>query len=136
VRSDSPLLLKLSPSLHRDLRAVKLAVRVVVSPTLRVSGRLARVSPGEVVELPERVHREDKVPDGEGEEIDEHPGDVGPAVRREHDQNRRKTKNQRQQHERDDLRRSADNRDDDCGQRVSISYTLGGRIMTTYRRRT
>lgn len=40
---------------------------------------LSRISPAKIVELPICVGGEDAVPDGEGEEVDEHPEDVGPA---------------------------------------------------------
>ena len=70
---ESSLLLKLAPSLHRDLRAIEFAL--VLNPGfLGLLARcLASVAPGKVVELPEGVHGEDEIPDREREEVDEHP---------------------------------------------------------------
>lgn len=78
----APLLLEIPPPLHGDLAAVELAVLVV--PALVGAGlgarRLPRVAPGEVVEVPEAVGRQDEVPDGQGDEVDDHPEDVDEAV--------------------------------------------------------
>lgn len=76
------LLLKITPPLHRNLAAIKLTVLVMAAfaRALELAGRLAGVAPGEVVEVPVGVDGEDEVPDGQGDEVDEHPGDVGDAV--------------------------------------------------------
>ena len=59
--------------------------------TLLLAVGFAGVAPGEVVEVPESIYREDEVPDGEGEEVDEHPGDVGDAVGGDDDEDTGKT---------------------------------------------
>ena len=59
-----------------------------------LTGRHARVAPGEVIEVPVGVGREDQVPDGEGEEVDEHPEDVGEAVCCDDDEDAWKTEDE------------------------------------------
>lgn len=77
-----PLLLKVAPPLHGDLTAVEFAVALVAAfaRAALLARRLPRVAPAEVVEVPVGVRGQDEVPDGEGEEVDEHPEDVGDAV--------------------------------------------------------
>ena len=48
--------------------------------TFLLASHFACVAPGEVVEMPISVGGEDQVPDGEREEVDEHPEDVGEFV--------------------------------------------------------
>ena len=112
VRSQPALLLELAPSLHRDLRAVELALVLDTRLLRLLARRLARVAPREVVELPECVHRQHEVPDGQRDQVHEHPQHVRPPVRRQHDQYARQTKDQRQEHDWDDLDGFADNGDD------------------------
>jgi hypothetical protein len=82
ISPEPPLLLKVTPPLHRDLRAVELAVLVVATLVRTRDGTsgLSRVTPTEVVKVPERVSWQDEVPDWEGEQVDEHPKDVDEAV--------------------------------------------------------
>lgn len=58
---------------------------------LLLAADLARVAPAEVVEVPVRVGGEHQVPDGEREEVDEHPEDVGDAVGGDDDEEARET---------------------------------------------
>ena len=74
-------LLKVSPPFHGDLAAVELAFVFVAGLLDLLAGRLSRVTPAKVVELPVRVRWKDEIPYGQGNEVDQHPGDVGPAVR-------------------------------------------------------
>ena len=64
-RAEATLLLEVAPSLHRDLGAVELAVFVVTAlvGACYGAGSLSRVTPTEVVEVPEGVGGEDEVPD-------------------------------------------------------------------------
>lgn len=96
--------LKLSPSLHCNLATVKLSLALSVAAALLIAIRFASFTPREVVKLPEGIDREDKVPNGERQEVDEHPNDVGPRVRSDDDENTRETKNETQEHQRYDLR--------------------------------
>lgn len=86
--TDAPLLLEIAPPLHGNLAAIKLAILIVASLVGARLGarRLARVAPGEVVEVPEGVGGQDEVPDGQGDEVDEHPEDVDEAVRGDDDE--------------------------------------------------
>lgn len=64
--AEAALLLEVAPSLHRDLGAVELAVFVVAALVGACDGAcgLSRVSPTEVIEVPEGVGRKDEVPNG------------------------------------------------------------------------
>lgn len=62
-----PLLLKLAPPLHRDLRTVKFALIFNTCFLGFLACCLASVTPGEVVEFPKGVDGEDEIPDREGE---------------------------------------------------------------------
>ncbi len=90
--------LELVPSLHGNLGAVKLTLVFDACLLSLLTSSLASITPGEVIEFPEGIDRKDKVPDGEGEEIDEHPYDVRPAVSGEDNEYSGKTKDQRQEH--------------------------------------
>jgi hypothetical protein len=94
VASRPPISLKLSPSLHGNLAAVEFALIFDAGLFRLFIGRLSRVTPRKVVKLPERVHWKNKVPDRERQEVDKHPHDVGPRMRRNDDQHRGKTQNQ------------------------------------------
>lgn len=76
ISSEPALLLKLIPSLHRDLGAVKLALVFNTRLLGLFTSSLAGIAPREVIEFPEGVGREDEVPDGEGDQVDQHPDDV------------------------------------------------------------
>jgi len=97
----APLLLEIDPSFHRDLAAIELALDVAVAAFFLVARRLARVAPGKVVEFPVRVGRQDAVPDGQGEEVDQHPADVGEAVGCHDDEEAWETQNEAEEDERD-----------------------------------
>lgn len=105
--------LEFGPSLHRNLAAVKLSLALVVAALALIAIRLAGFTPREVIKLPESIGWEDKVPDRERQEVDEHPDDIGPRVRRDNDENTGKTKNETQKHQRDDLGWLVDDRRDD-----------------------
>lgn len=68
--------------------------------TTLVSRNLACLTPREVVKVPECISREDKVPDGERKEVDEHPADIGHLARGDNDQQTRKTENDGKKNER------------------------------------
>lgn len=97
--------LKFSPSLHGNLAAVEFSFALSVAAALLITIRFAGFTPREVVKLPEGIDREDKVPNGERQEVDEHPNDVGPRVCGDDDENTRETKNETQEHQRYNLRR-------------------------------
>ncbi len=86
LRSQPPFLLEFAPSLHRNLRAVELAFVFNTRFLGLLTSCLSSITPGEVVEFPEGVNWEDKVPDWEGEQVDEHPDDVRPAVSCKHNE--------------------------------------------------
>lgn len=85
------LALELGPALHGDLGAIELALVLEAGLLGLLAGRLARIAPGEVVKLPEGVRGKYKVPDGQGEEVDGHPDNVGRRVGRHNNQDTRKT---------------------------------------------
>jgi hypothetical protein len=68
--------------------------------------------------MPERVHWEDKVPNGQSNEVAHHPSHVDHLSRRDEDEDRRESEDRSQQHERDRLgerfRRGDDRVDDEC----------------------
>jgi hypothetical protein len=93
----SALRLEISPSLHRDFAGVELSLATMTGLVRFLgvfAGGLTRVSPGEVVEVPEGVDWKDEVPDGEREQVDQHPEDVGQAVGGDDDENSRQTKDE------------------------------------------
>ena len=98
IESPAPILFKLGPSLHHNAARIEFTVLVSVIVPL-VSGNLTRLTPREVVKVPECVGWEDKVPDGEGEKVDEHPADVRNLARGNDDQQTRKTKDNSQEDE-------------------------------------
>lgn len=79
---------------------------------LGVASRLSRITPGEVVELPEGVGGENKIPDGERAEINDHPDDVRPGMRGNNDKHTWKTQNQGEQHQGNSLDWSDDGGND------------------------
>jgi hypothetical protein len=93
-------LLEIAPPLHRDLTTVKLAFIFNACLFGLFSRCLPCITPAEIVELPVRVCREDKVPDRERDQVDEHPEDVGEAMSRQDDKDSWKTKNQDKEHKR------------------------------------
>lgn len=96
--------LKLGPSLHRNLAAVKFSLALTVAAALLIAIRFASFTPREVVKLPEGIDWENKIPNGERQEVDEHPDDVRPRVCGDDDENTRETKNETQEHQRYNLR--------------------------------
>ena len=91
-----PLLLKLPPPLHRNPARVELPF-IPMTPLISAldrSGRLPGVAPREVVEVPVGVGGEDEVPDGQRDEVDEHPGDVDDAVGGDDDEEARETEDE------------------------------------------
>ena len=80
LTSQPPLLLELAPSFHGDLAGIELSFVFDACFLGFLAGGLARVAPGEIVEFPECVGWKDEVPDWEGDEVDQHPDYVGPAV--------------------------------------------------------
>ena len=89
--TEAALLLEVAPSLHRDLGAVELAVFVVAALVGACDGAcgLSRVSPTEVIEVPEGVGGEDEVPNRQRKEVDQHPEDVDNAMRGDDDEDTR-----------------------------------------------
>ena len=65
--SRSSISFELGPSLHRDLAAVELTLIFDTGLLCLLPSCLSSVTPGEVVELPESVGGENKVPDGKRE---------------------------------------------------------------------
>lgn len=84
---------EITPSFHRDLSAIKLALGIAM-PLIFFAGRLAGIAPTEIVEFPERVGWQNKVPNWEGDEVDQHPEDVDESVCSDDDQYTRKTQDQ------------------------------------------
>lgn len=105
---DSPLFLKVTPSLHGDLAGIEFSIFVVASLAgpLYFSSCHTRVAPTEVVEVPVSVHGQDEVPDGQGKEVDEHPEDVGNAMRGDDDEDTGKTEDEKQEDQGNDGRSS------------------------------
>jgi hypothetical protein len=111
LRSQSPFLLEFTPPLHRDLRAVEFALVFDARFLSLLPSCLSSIAPGEVVEFPEGVDREDEVPDWEREQVDEHPYNVRPAMGCQYDEHRWETKNQGEEYEGNDLWRGANDGD-------------------------
>jgi len=103
--SQPALLLEFVPSLHCNLGAVELSLVFNTCFLGLLARSLAGISPGEVIELPERVRWENEVPDWEREQVDEHPDDIRPAVGRDNDKNGRETKDQSQKYKWNNLYR-------------------------------
>lgn len=84
----SALLFKVAPALHGDFAGVEFALSpvAILVRALDVTGSLTRVSPGEIVKVPEGVHWQDEVPDWEREQVDQHPQDIGETVCGDDDQ--------------------------------------------------
>ena len=61
------------------------------------------LAPAEVVKVPEGIDGEDKVPNGEREEVDEHPRDVNDLSGRQDDEQRGETEDGREEEERDSV---------------------------------
>lgn len=87
----SALLFEVAPALHGDFAGVEFALAGVsmLVRALHVACGLARVTPGEIVEVPEGVDRENEIPDWEGEQVDQHPQHVGETVCGDDDQDSR-----------------------------------------------
>ena len=79
-QSHSPFPFKVAPPLHDDFARVKLSLVLDSSLLCGFSGNFSGVAPAKVVEFPKGVDWEDEIPDREGEKVDQHPEDVGPAV--------------------------------------------------------
>lgn len=120
--------LEFGPSLHRNLAAVKLSLALVMAALALVAICLTGFTPREVIKLPESIGWEDKVPDGEGQEVDEHPDDIGPRVRGDNNENTGKTENETEKHQRDDLRWLVDDRRDNCKSDKSAAEAFKCRI--------
>lgn len=106
------VLLELSPSLHGDFARIEFALILDTRLLGLLASRLPRVTPREVVKLPECVSGEDEIPDRQGEKVDQHPHDVGPAVGCANDQDSGETKNETEEHQGDDLWWRVDDGDD------------------------
>lgn len=111
VATKPSLPLELAPSLHGDLRAIKLSFTLTVATTLHITSRLSGITPGEVIKLPVCVGGKHEVPNWKREKVDEHPGDVRHVVCGHDHEHSRKTKDQRQQNKRNNLRWVPDNGD-------------------------
>lgn len=106
------LLLKVAPALHGDLRTVEFTLCRTVTLVL-LAGCLPGITPGEVVEFPERIGRQDEVPNWKRAQIDQHPEDVDETVGGDHDQDTWKAEDQSKQDQRNDLHWLADDGGDD-----------------------
>lgn len=79
---ETTLLLKIVPTLHGDLAGIKFTFTTVAAlvSALCFAFSFAGVSPAEIVKVPECVDRQNKVPDWQGEEVDQHPDNVAYTV--------------------------------------------------------
>lgn len=113
IQIPSSLTLKLGPFLHDDVRRVKFSL-LVSMVTFPLTSDLSRLTPREIVEMPECVCGQDKVPNGEGKEIDEHPANVGDFARGDDDEETGQTKDDGKKDERNDgVPRTLNDRFDD-----------------------
>lgn len=78
VAARPTIALELGPPLHGDLAAVELALVFETRLLRLLACCLPGITPGEVVEFPEGIRGQDKVPDGQRDEVDKHPHDVRP----------------------------------------------------------
>lgn len=104
LRTPQPsLLFKIAPPLHSNLTRIKLAIAAVATliSALLLSFGLSGVAPGEVVEVPVSVGGQDEVPDGQGEQVDQHPDHVGDAVGGDDDEDTRETEDECEEDEGD-----------------------------------
>lgn len=91
-------LLKVVPSPHSDLAAVKFTLVLQACLLCLLASRLTSITPAEVIKFPERVRWEYKIPDGQREQVDKHPCHIGPSVGGDHDQDRWETQDQCKKH--------------------------------------
>jgi hypothetical protein len=66
-------LLKVTPPFHGDLATIELAFIFNASLLDFFTTRLAGITPTKIIKLPVCVCWQDKVPDGERDEVDQHP---------------------------------------------------------------
>lgn len=107
---DPLLTLELGPALHGDLGRVELSLVFQTGLLCLFACRLSSVTPREVVEFPEGVGWKHKVPDRKGEEIDEHPNDVGWRVGRNDNKQTWKTENKGEKNQGNNLNWLLDDR--------------------------
>lgn len=100
------LLLEIVPAFHGDLTGVEFAFAAVTGfvGALLLARGLTSVSPAEIVKVPKRVDWQDKVPDWQREQVDQHPDDVTNAVRGDDNEDRGKPENQGKENKWDDRR--------------------------------
>lgn len=94
------------PVLHDNLARVELPFLGMASfaGALLLSHGLTCVTPAEVVKVPEGIGGKDQVPNWERQQVDSHPEDVGDSVSCDDDEDTRKTKDEREEDQRDDWR--------------------------------
>lgn len=80
---------KVSPPAHCDLATVKFTLVLQSCLLRRFPSRLSSIAPTEVVKLPEGVRRQDKVPNGQRQQVDKHPGNIRPPMCCDNNENRR-----------------------------------------------
>lgn len=85
-----PVPLEFGPSLHNNVARIELSILVTVIATL-VTSDFPRLSPRKVVEMPEGICREDKVPNGQGEKVDKHPSYIRDFPRGDYNEQTRET---------------------------------------------
>lgn len=103
VHLPAPLPLEFSPPLHDDMARIKLSLLITMIGLL-ITRNLSRLTPTKVIEMPECVGREDKVPNWQREEVDDHPSDVGDLARGDDDEQAWKTKNDTEEDQGDESR--------------------------------
>ncbi|KAG5461694.1 MAG: hypothetical protein BJ554DRAFT_6065 [Olpidium bornovanus] len=113
-----PLDFPLAPPAHCDGRRVELAfLRAVVLPPAvgppALAGDDAGLAPGKVVKVPERVERQHEVPDGQADQVHQHPEYVLQLERRREDEHGWQPENDRRHEQRHHLDRPG--RRDQCG---------------------
>ena len=99
---ESAILFKVDPAPHGDLAGVKFAIPAMpgLVSTFRLSSSLPRVTPREIVKVPERVHRQHEVPNGKREQVNEQPHDIAQAMGSYDDEHSGQPQDQSQEDER------------------------------------
>ena len=98
--------------------------------TTLISRDLSCLTPRKVVKMPERIRREETVPDREGKQINKHPTDIGNLPRCDDDEKTRKTENNGQEDERN--RRIRATRNDGNNDQVERETDSSGQDQGTH----
>ena len=93
--SNPTLFLPFVPSLELHGIGIKHAVLLTMIMTTNLALNFSSLAPREIIEMPKGVYREDKIPNGKGEEVNDHPTEIHDLARGDEDKESRETENRR-----------------------------------------